>query len=56
MVAEKLNADSKAIAAEGGKWIEVSPDFAYGHAFGLGQLRGETAARTAEEEATRDAL
>lgn len=56
MVADKLKAESETIAAEGWKWIEVAPDFAYGHAFGLRQLRGETVALTAEEEATRDAL
>jgi ParB family chromosome partitioning protein len=56
MVAEKLKAESEAIAAEGWKWIEIAPDFAYGHAFGLRQLRGETVALTAEEEATRDAF
>jgi ParB family transcriptional regulator, chromosome partitioning protein len=56
MVADKLKAESETIAAEGWKWIEVAPDFAYGHGFGLRQLRGETAALTAEEEATRDAL
>ena len=56
MVAEKLKVESDAVSAEGWKWIEVAPDFAYGHAFGLRQLRGETIALTAEEEATRDAL
>ena len=56
MVAEKLKAESDAIAAEGWKWIEVAPDFAYGHAFSLRQLRGETVPLTAEEEATRDAF
>jgi ParB family transcriptional regulator, chromosome partitioning protein len=56
MVADKLKGESETIAAEGWKWIEVAPDFAYGHGFGLRQLRGETAALTAEEEATRDAL
>lgn len=56
MVADKLKLESQTIAAEGWKWIEVAPDFAYGHAFGLRQLRGETVALTAEEEATRDAL
>jgi ParB family chromosome partitioning protein len=56
MVAEKLKADSAAIAAEGWKWIEVAPEFAYGHNFGLRRLRGETVALTAEEEATRDAF
>jgi ParB family chromosome partitioning protein len=56
MLADKLKAESETIAAEGWKWIEVAPDFAYGHAFGLRQLRGETVALTAEEETTRDAL
>jgi ParB family chromosome partitioning protein len=56
MVAEKLKADAEAIAAEGWKWIEVAPDFAYGHTFGLRQLRGETVPLAAEEEATRDAF
>ncbi len=56
LVTDKLKADSEAIAAEGWKWIEVAPEFAYGHSFGLRQLRGEPIAPTAEEEATRDAL
>jgi ParB family chromosome partitioning protein len=56
MVADKLKLESQTIAAEGWKWIEVAPDFAYGHAFGLRQLRGETVALTAEEETTRDAF
>ena len=56
MVADKLKAESEAVAAEGWYWIEVAPDFAYGHTFGLRQLRGETIALTSEEEAARDAL
>ncbi|MDR3376726.1 MAG: ParB N-terminal domain-containing protein [Ancalomicrobiaceae bacterium] len=56
LVAEKLKTESEAIAAEGWKWIEVAPDFPYGHTFGLRQLRGEPVALTAEEEAARDAL
>jgi len=56
LVAEKLKADSDAIAAEGWKWIEVAPDFPYGHTFGLRQLRGEPVALTPEEVAARDAL
>jgi ParB family chromosome partitioning protein len=56
MVAAKLKAESEAIAAEGWKWIEVAPDFAYGHSFGLRQLRGEPVPLTAEEESARDAL
>ncbi len=56
MVGDKLKADTETIAAEGWKWIEVAPNFAYGHAFGLRQLRGETVALTPEEDATREAL
>ena len=56
MVAEKLQMDSAAIAAEGWKWIEVAPDFPYGHTFGLRQLRGEPAPMTDAETAARDAL
>ncbi|TIX93103.1 ParB/RepB/Spo0J family partition protein [Rhizobium sp. P44RR-XXIV] len=53
MVAEKLKAESEAVAAEGWRWIEVAADFAYGHALGFRQLRGETMPLTAEQEATR---
>jgi ParB family chromosome partitioning protein len=56
LVAEKLKEESEKIPAEGWKWIAVAPDFAYGHTFGLRQLRGESMPLTAEEEATRDAL
>ena len=56
LVAEKLQREAETVAAEGWKWIEVAPDFAYGHHFGLRQLRGDVVALTAEEEATRDAL
>ena len=56
LVVEKLQHDAEAVAAEGWKWIEVAPDFAYGHHFGLRQLRGDVTALTAEEEAARDAL
>ncbi|MFG1220795.1 DNA-binding protein, partial [Xanthobacter flavus] len=41
MVAEKLVAEADVIRSEGWKWIEVAPDFAYGHTYGLRQLRGE---------------
>jgi len=56
MVADKLKAESEPIAAEGWKWIEVAPDFAYGHTFGLRQLRGEPVPISPEEESTRDAF
>jgi ParB family chromosome partitioning protein len=56
MVADKLTAQSQAIVAEGWKWTEVAPDFAYGHTYGLRRLHGEPVPLTSEEEATRDAL
>ena len=56
LVAEKLKAEADAVATEGWKWVEVAPDFAYGHTYGLRQLRGETIPLTTEEEASRDAL
>ena len=56
LVAEKLEREAEAIRAEGWKWIEIAPEFAYGHTYGLRQLRGEEIPLTAEEEAARDAL
>ncbi len=56
LVAEKLREDAEAIRAEGWRWIEVAPYFAYGHTYGLRRLRGEEAPLTDEEQATRDAL
>ena len=56
IVAENLKAESEAIVAQGWKWTEVAPDFAYGHTYGLRRLHGEAVPLTAEEEATRDAL
>ncbi|ABS69247.1 ParB/RepB/Spo0J family partition protein [Xanthobacter autotrophicus] len=53
MVAEKLAAEVDAIRSEGWKWIEVAPDFAYGHTYGLRHLRGEPTPLTEEEEAAR---
>ncbi len=56
LVAEKLRDEAEAIRAEGWKWIEVAPDFAYGHSYGLRRLRGETVELTDQEHATRGAL
>ena len=56
MVAEKLREAGDTIHAEGWKWTEVAPDFAYGHTFRLRQLRGDAVPLTAEEEATLAAL
>ena len=56
LVAEKLEREADTIRAEGWKWIEVAPEFACGHTYGLRQLRGEQPASSVEEEAGRDAL
>ncbi len=42
LVAEKLKAEADAVTTEGWKWVEMAPDFAYGHTYGLRQLRGGT--------------
>ena len=56
MVAEKLNEAAVTIGAEGWKWVEVAPDFAYGHTYGLRQLRGSSVPLTDEEEVILAAL
>ncbi|MBZ9919349.1 MULTISPECIES: ParB/RepB/Spo0J family partition protein [unclassified Mesorhizobium] len=56
LVADKLRVQSDAISAEGWKWIDVAPDFPYGHTYGLRRLRGEQPALTEQEQVTRDAL
>ena len=56
LVAEKLAAEAEAIKAEGWKWIEVAPDFPYGHTAGLRRVMGETQSLSDEEHARREAL
>ena len=56
LVADKLEREAEKVRVEGWNWTEVAPDFAYGHAFGLRQLRGERLPLTADEQATHDAL
>lgn len=56
MVAERLREEAARVEAEGWHWVEVAPDFPYGHSYGLRQLRGTPVEITAEEQATRDAL
>ena len=56
MVAQKLREAAAGVQAEGWKWVEVAPDFAYGHAYGLRQVRGEPTPLTPEEDAARIAL
>ena len=56
LVSEKLKEDAEPIAQEGWHWIEVSPDFAYGHTYGLRQIRGIQEPLSEEEQAARQAL
>ncbi len=56
MVAEKLRETAEAVQAEGWKWTEVAPDFAYGHTYGLRRLSGDPVPLSDEETATLDAL
>jgi ParB family chromosome partitioning protein len=56
LVAEKLEREAEAVRAEGWKWVEVAPDFPYGHTYGLRRLSGTEVAMTEDEAAARDAL
>lgn len=56
LVTEKLAAEAETIKAEGWKWIEVAPDFPYGHTAGLRRVMGETEPQSDEEHARREAL
>jgi ParB family chromosome partitioning protein len=55
-VAEKLDREAGSIRAEGWKWVEVAPEFPYGHTYGLRRLLGEEVPLTDEEQATQSAL
>jgi ParB family chromosome partitioning protein len=56
LVAEKLEREAEAVRAEGWRWVEVAPDFPYGHTYGLRRLSGSEVPLTEEETASRDAL
>ena len=56
LVAEKLQAETEALAAEGWKWIEVATDLPYGYSHGLRRLAGDPAPMTDEESASHAAL
>jgi ParB family chromosome partitioning protein len=56
LVAEKLQHEADAIRVEVWKWVEVAPEFPYGHAYGLRQLSGDVVPLTDEENSSRDAL
>ena len=56
LVAEKLGREAEAVRAEGWTWVEVAPDFPYGHTYGLRRLCGTEVAMTEDEVAARDVL
>jgi ParB family chromosome partitioning protein len=51
LVADKLQAETQAIAAEGWKWIEVCTDLPYGYSHGLRRLVGDPSPLGADEVA-----
>jgi ParB family chromosome partitioning protein len=56
LVAEKLEREAETARSEGWKWVEVAPDFPYGHTYGLRRLSGKEVPLTKKESRARDAL
>ena len=56
LVAEKLQTEPEALAAEGWNWIEVATDLPYSYSHGLRRLAGDPAPMTDEESAAHAAL
>src|SRR5262245_17805436 len=56
LVAEKLEREAESVRTEGWKWVEVAPDFPYGHTYGLRRLSGKEVPLTKKEAKARDAL
>src|SRR5512145_244229 len=56
LVVDKLEREAEAVRAEGWKWVEVAPDFPYGHTYGLRRLSGKEVPLTKKEAKARDAL
>ncbi len=55
LTADRLTEDAERIRAEGWRWVEATPDLAYGHSVGLRRLCGESGL-SPEEQASRAAL
>ncbi len=56
LVAERLREKAETVRAEGWRWVDAAPDFAYGHTYGLRGLVGERHELTTDEEAAREAF
>lgn len=53
LVAEKLAAAAETVRAEGWKWIEIAPEFPYGHTARMRRLIGTPVALTEADQAER---
>jgi ParB family chromosome partitioning protein len=56
LVAEKLEREAESVRTEGWTWVDVAPDFPYGHTYGLRRLSGKEVPLTKKEAKARDAL
>ena len=56
VVAEKLERDADAFHAEGWRWVEMAPEFPYGHSYGLRRITGTRRQLTDKEIAQVEAL
>src|SRR5512145_2009598 len=56
LVAAKLEREAETVRTERWKWVEVAPDFPYGHTYGLRRLSGKEVPLTKKEAKARDAL
>jgi len=56
LVATKLEQGAEAVRAEGWRWVEVAPDFPYGHTYGLRRVSSKEVPLTKKEAKARDAL
>ena len=56
LVVEKLNREAETIRAEGWRWIEVYPEFAYGMAAGMRRIYPQAPVLADEQQAQLDSL
>ena len=56
LVREKLEQEAEAVRAEGWKWVEVAPDFPYGHTYTLRRIDSTELSISAAEQAEHDRL
>ena len=56
LVREKLDSEAEAVRAEGWKWVEVAPDFPYGHTYTLGRIASAEVEVSEAEHAEHDRL